>query len=89
MGERRGGRGEARRSRWALFLKNTHHLPSGPHCTEKLEYHPSYATQLNQLRPPCRRITKNIFIRGDHPRGRESENHRQLLGGRVGDLVGG
>lgn len=56
--ERTEGRGEevrewrkveARRSRWDLILKTYHHLPSGPHWTEKSEYHPSYATQ---LRPP-------------------------------------
>lgn len=74
-----------------FVFKNTHHLPSGPHWTEKPEYHPSYATQLKQLRPPCRRITRNIFTWGDHPRGRASENHWQLsvrTGGRFSVLFG-
>lgn len=83
------GKGEAQKSRWALFFKNTHHLPSGPHWTEKPEYHLSYATQLNQLRPPCRRITRNIFIWGDHPGGHVSEIGKRfsVLVGSVGEVT--
>lgn len=51
---------EVCRSHWAFVFKNTHHLPSGLHWTKKPEYHPSYATELNQLRILCRRITRNI-----------------------------
>lgn len=69
-----------------FVLENTNHLPSGPHWTEKPEYHPSYATQLNRIRPPCRRFTRNIFIQGDHPRGRVLvESHWRC----VGDLLSG
>lgn len=63
-GIRRREEGGARHA--DLFLK-THHLPSGPHWTEKPEYHPSYVTKLNlSLDLLCRRITRTIFIRGDH-----------------------
>lgn len=52
-----------------LVLKHANLLPSGPHWAPKPEYHPSYATGLNQLRPPLWRINRNIFIWGDHPLG--------------------
>lgn len=49
-----------------LVLKDAN-LPSGPYWAPKPEYHPSYATGLNQFRPPWWRINWSIFIWGDHP----------------------
>ncbi len=89
-GNERGEKEESR-SRWALFLKTHIIFHLGLIETEKHEYHPSYATLLNQLWPPCRRITRNIFRQVIIQRvtyGRITGNFLKVKGGRFSVLVG-